>query len=292
MVVDDGSRDDPRAVTPTDPRIRWVRQPPRGIARALEAGRRLCRGEWIARLDADDLALPGRIEAQLRALRADPGLAVVGGRARLRGPVGEGMARFVEEVNGLLRPEQLLAHLLVDAPLHHPAVLLRARALEAVGGYQEGDFPEDYDLWLRLVRAGHRLANVEAEVVSLVDRPERLTRTDPRYRRDAFEALKRQHLALTLPAAARLAVWGAGRTGRRWLRWLSEQGRRPVLLIDPFARGERQGLSVQPEEALREAHIDLVLVAVGARGARTLIARRMGELRPDLRPGEGWLALA
>lgn len=295
VVVDDGSVDRPADVLPASSRVELLVQPPLGIVAALEHGRSACRGELIARLDADDRALPGRIEAQRSWLRADPGLAAVGGQAELRSPPGgggEGMRRYVEQLNGLSSPEELDRYLFVESPLFHPATTLRASALASVGGWREGDFPEDYDLWLRLRAAGFQLANVPQPVVSILDRPGRLTRTDPRYRRAAFEALKRAHLPARLPAGQRLGLWGAGRTGRAWLSWLRSLGRPPRILVDAFARGWRGDLPIEPPEALADAEVDLLLVAVGARGAREEIRLRLRELRPDLVEGVGFIPLA
>ena len=143
VVVDDGSASSPAALLPKDERVVLVSQPPLGIGAALERGRAVCRGEWIARLDADDEAMPGRIAAQRAALEADGRLAVVGGRAQMfrdDGAVPEGMARYVDWVNGL---EALHRELLVESPIFHPAALMRAAAVEAVGGYRDGDLPEE-----------------------------------------------------------------------------------------------------------------------------------------------------
>jgi cellulose synthase/poly-beta-1,6-N-acetylglucosamine synthase-like glycosyltransferase len=295
VVVDDGSVDQPERVLPGGGPLRLIRQPPLGIVAALERGRRACRGAFIARLDADDLALPGRIEAQLGLLAELPRVAAVGGQALLSSPEdrpGEGMRAYVEQVNALGSPEELDRYLLVESPLFHPATTLRAEALAAVGGWREGDFPEDYELWLRLRRAGHELASVRQPVLRILDRPDRLTRTDPRYRRAAFEQLKREHLRPRLLPGLRIGLWGAGRTGRSWLSWLRQVDRRPTVLVDAFARGERGDLPVRPPEALAEQPVDLLLVAVGARGAREEIRQRLRDLRPDLREGEGWIALA
>jgi glycosyltransferase involved in cell wall biosynthesis len=67
VVVDDGSRDAPERVLPPDPRVRLLRQPASGIVAALEHGRFATDAPYLARLDCDDLALPGRIAAQLAA---------------------------------------------------------------------------------------------------------------------------------------------------------------------------------------------------------------------------------
>ena len=296
VVVDDGSEDDPAVVLPADRRIVLIRQDRRGLVAALEAGRAACRHPLLAQLDADDVALPGRIDAQSAALRHDPGLAAVGGRARIwrpDGPVPEGMARYVRWVNSLCEPAAVAREALVESPIFHPAATLRAEAVASVGGWRHGDLPEDYDLWLRLLGSGWRLTNVPRDVVLLADRPDRLTRTHSRYRREAFLSCKqdyvRDHL---LPGRARVAVWGAGRTGRPWVRWLGAQGAAPVAVVDLRAGGRRQGVPVVPIDAVEHLDVDLLLVAVGARGAREQIRAMLAVLRPDLVEGRDWFAVA
>lgn len=295
LVVDDGSRDAPEELLPPDPRIRLLRQAPLGIAEALEHGRAEARGAWLARIDVDDEVLPGRLEAQLRVLGARPRLAALGGRAEL---VGEGafaedppagMRRYVDWVNGL---EDLHAALLVESPLFHPAVTLRAEAVAEVGGWRGGDLPEDYDLWLRLRAAGWELGALPRAVVRIRDRPGRLTRSDPRYRRAAFRALKEDFVVdQLLPGRPRVVLWGAGKAGRPWLRRLLAEGARVPLVVDPFVRGERRGRPVLGPEALVGLELDLLLVAVGARGARALIRQELARLRPDLVEGQDWWAV-
>lgn len=287
VVVDDGSVDAPNRVLPDDPRIRLLRQPPLGIVAALERGRAACRGALIARLDADDVALPGRIDAQIALLAARPRVVAVGGRARIHrdgAPVPGGMVRYVDWVNGLTDPT---AQRLVESPLFHPATTFRASAVQRVGGYQDDGLPEDYDLWLRLVAAGGQLANLPQPVLSIRDRPERLTRTDPRYSRAAFLRAKQRHLiATTLASPRRVAVWGAGKTGRRWRRWLTHSGHR-VWGVDVRPRpGWADPVSLASEP------IDVLLAAVGVPGARALIRDRVRALRPDWDEGSHWLCVA
>ena len=288
VVVDDGSRDDPAAVLPRDPRVRLLVQPPRGIVAALEHGRRATDAPLLARLDCDDLALPGRLDAQRAVLAARPDIAAVGGQA-LEAGLPEGMRRYVAWVNGLTDPHR---ELLVESPLFHPATTLRACALEEVGGYRDGDFPEDYDLWLRLARRW-RLAAVPQPVVAWRDRPGRLTRTDPRYRRGAFRPLKQSFLRdCVLPRARRVVVWGAGKEGTPWIGWLRGQGLDVVAALDLHPRGPRHGVPVLAREAVRERVFDHLFVAVGARGARDEIRGMLAAWRPDLVEGRDWWALA
>ncbi len=288
VVVDDGSRDDPASALPDDPRVRLVVQPPSGIVAALEHGRRLARAPYIARLDCDDLSLPGRLDAQVAALDAEPRLAVVGGRALSDG-LPEGMRRYVEWVNGL---SDLHREILVESPLFHPGTLIRAAALADVGGYRQGDFPEDYDLWLRLA-VGWRLGAVAHDVVAWRDRPGRLTRTDPRYARPAFASIKRAYVRdAVLRQPARVVVWGAGQEGTPWVRWLVGEGHTVVAALDIKPGTTRHGVPIVSPEALPGLSFERLFVAVGARGARDEIRARIADMRPDLSEGRDWWAVA
>ena len=293
VVVDDGSVDHPRRIVPSDSRIVWLEQEPQGIVAALERGRSHCKGEFIARLDADDIALPGRIEAQCMMMESNPNIAVVGGHAEVfcdSGEVPLGMQHYVAWVNSLTN---LHAQLLVESPLFHPATLLRASAIDAVGGYRNGDFPEDYDLWLRLEQAGFLLSAVNRFVVRIRDRSGRLTRSDTRYRMESFENLKLDWLRSgILHERRKVVVWGAGRTGKRWIRRILAGGHDVRAVIDIHCRTERQGIPVLAPERLSEIEFELLFVAVGARGAREKIRTAIGNICPDLVEGRDWWALA
>ncbi|MGC0363541.1 glycosyltransferase involved in cell wall biosynthesis [Rhodococcus sp. 27YEA15] len=80
LIVDDGSTDDTHAVLSrvTDPRVRVVRQENTGLVGALNNGLALARGEFVARMDADDLMAPGRLSAQLAMMVADDRLVSCG----------------------------------------------------------------------------------------------------------------------------------------------------------------------------------------------------------------------
>ncbi|GIS87687.1 MAG: hypothetical protein CM1200mP18_03970 [Gammaproteobacteria bacterium] len=126
VLVDDGSVDGAVEALPPHPKLRTLYQTKQGLVAALEHGRRECRGQYIARLDADDIALPGRLGHQIAALDTDSNLAAVGGRATLftdRGPVPKGMQLYIDWVNNLDDPHR---EILVESPLLHPAVTFRA----------------------------------------------------------------------------------------------------------------------------------------------------------------------
>lgn len=239
VVVDDGSTDDTPAVlrelARADPRIRVVRRPHRGIVDAANEAIRLARSDLVARMDADDVSLPERLEAQVGLALARPDLAVIGCLVECfpSEAIRDGMARYEAWLNRLVTPEDIAREIFVESPLVNPSVLIRrAIALEA-GGYRDGLFPEDYDLWLRLHRQGRRMAKVPRVLFRWRDAPDRMTRRDPRYSRNAFRRLKVHHVVASFLRGAReVQVWGAGREGRLWRKALKAHHVRVVRFYD------------------------------------------------------------
>jgi hypothetical protein len=300
VAVDDGSRDGTAEVlsrlAERDPRVILVRGWGEGIARALNRGLAACDAEVVARMDADDVAHPERLARQLEALDADPALAAVGSRVRLfpRADVRAGMARYAAWLNGLVTPELVHRDLFVEAPLAHPAAAIRRDAVAAMGGWRDGPFPEDYDLWLRLAQAGGRMTNVPAPLLDWRESPRRLTRTDPRYALERHVALKCAALARGPLAGRReVAVWGAGVTGKSFADALAREGIGVALFVevDPrkIGRTVRGAPVVSYEHVARTRGLPL-LVAVGAPGARDLIREELS--RAGLREVEDYRCVA
>lgn len=297
LLVDDGSEDETparlAALAERDRRVRVLRTPPRGLASALATGLDAAQGELLLRMDADDLSLPGRLSRQISALREDPALGLLGGQvvaaALDGGAPGAGMMRYVEWQNGLLTHGELCRDLFIESPLVHPSIAARTSLLREAGGYREGDFPEDYDLFLRLLigeggqplgrgRVGEGVRAKKLSGPPLLrwhDRPRRFTRVDPRCRPEAFRRLKVEYLARSyLAGHEEVVIWGAGLEGKPLARELARAGIscRAFIDIDPRKIGQRiHGAPVVSPEALPRLRGSFVLVAVGVGKARPII---------------------
>ncbi len=151
LVVDDGSTDATPAVLAgcADPRLRVLRLERTGLVGALNRGLDEARGEFIARLDADDEMLPGRLARQVERFRHDPGLVACGSDYLLFG-AASGLVRTPH------RGQDCRAHLVFGSPIAHPAVMLRADALRAHGVRYRAEYPhaEDFKLFSEVAAIG------------------------------------------------------------------------------------------------------------------------------------------
>lgn len=184
LVVDDASTDGTADVLLgyADERVRYVRNPRNlGIAGALNRGIGLARAPWIARMDADDIALPHRLEHQLAAVRRHP-LCVVCGSSTIKiGTDGTPLRR------GNLRPTTVRrSWAWVPSPLGHATVMIRTAVARAHPYSEDARHCEDYELFLRLTHAGYELrvlrealvlSRVHAESITSKHRQEQLAQT-------------------------------------------------------------------------------------------------------------------
>jgi GT2 family glycosyltransferase len=279
VLVDDGSIDDgpalARAMAEEDRRVVLVATDGVGIARALARGLSVCRGSLIARMDADDESLPGRLAAERALLEADPALGAAAAQVQLFGAPGPGIRRYVEWQNGLVSAEDHARAIFVEAPVCHPSTMIRRAALDAVGGFREGPFAEDYDLWLRLIAAGWRIAKVPRILFRWHIHHRNVTFVDARLTLDALRRLRAYHLARRIDRP--LAMWGAGPAGRRLARELERFMVRTGFFIDidprKIGRLARGVPIVDPPAGIDRARREraLVVVAVAAYGARDLV---------------------
>lgn len=288
LAVDDGSTDGSSDIlldaARRDPRIRVARQEPSGIVAALERARSLARGRYLARMDADDVALPRRFQAQMELVAADPGLTAVGTRVRYfpRKKVRDGARRYEAWINGLVSHEEMVRDLFVECPIPHPTLLIRADVLELVGGYRARGWPEDYDLILRIWEGGGRLGKVAEPLLRWREGARRLSRTHPDYSEEAFRRCKVHYLLRTHLDQGRSAViWGAGPVGKAFARELLAQGGtlRAFVDLSPKRVGQEihGALVLTPREARKLEH-DLHLAAVAQPGARQEIRRTLTEM--------------
>lgn len=285
IAVDDGSADDTAYLleqwSTREPRLMVVRSQPVGLVDALNAAFMRSTGAFIARMDADDSAQVERLEMQVAMLEAMPQVGVLGTHVRYfpEDVLRDGARAYQNWLNSISAPEQLARDLFVECPIAHPSLMIRRSVLQQLRGYRDEGWPEDYDLILRVVETGHQIANVPEVLHNWRERPDRLSRTDPRYSPEAFRRCKVHFLRRMLFKRRPVAVWGAGPVGKAFAAELKEQRVevRCFIDIDPNKIGQKpHGIEVIGADGLDRIGDCFVVAAVGNAEARGLIRAALG----------------
>jgi glycosyltransferase involved in cell wall biosynthesis len=178
LAVDNASTDGSRAILEKgarlDHRVRVVTCEEPGIVNALNAGLTRVHSEFVARMDADDIAHPGRLALQVQYLRSNEDVIAVGCRCLVVDEEGDPL-----EIRGSVTEHDSIQEGLLRGRasyLCHSAMMFRARALAAVGGYRSDvGVSEDLDLYLRLAEIG-RLSNAPELAMTIRRWPESTTK--------------------------------------------------------------------------------------------------------------------
>jgi len=169
LVVEDGpltaeleSVLDEAGVEHPDQLVRTSLSSNRGLGAALSHGVEACSHELIARMDADDVAVPDRFERQLEYLAENPEVDVLGGY------IGE-FSEDPEEVNQVrevpITNEEIASVGRFRCPMNHPSVMFRRQAVIDAGNYREYRSMQDYELWMRMMSEGYTFRNLPLVLV-------------------------------------------------------------------------------------------------------------------------------
>lgn len=147
IIINDGSFDDTLGMLELydDPRILLVTQENAGLTKSLNKGLALARGEYIARMDADDISLPGRLEKQVNLLDREPSVGVCGT-----------LVKTIDSDDGSIwnypaEPDTIRCRMIFESVIAHPSVMIRRSFFEKYKLYYDENLnqSQDYALWVR-----------------------------------------------------------------------------------------------------------------------------------------------
>lgn len=162
IIINDGSTDKSDTIVQSfnDARIRSiVNQQNMGVTIALNKAIELCKGRYIARMDADDVSMPERLQRQVEYLHAHPEISLVASVAEMIDLDGEHLGWWNTDRENISEAE-IRSTIARTNCIAHPTIMIRAEVMKAHGYRQEKNAAEDYDLWLRLISHGHRIAKL------------------------------------------------------------------------------------------------------------------------------------
>ena len=175
IIVDDGSTDETGDVisryAKADDRIVLVSQENRGQAAALNRGCGLARGEYIARMDADDVALPFRFEWQTSFLKDHPDTGLLGGAVQEIDARNNSLRKMVFPTGD----QEIRRREMQFNCFCHPTVMFRKSVFEETCGYRPAFVhADDYDLWLRMAER-QRVANLPEVILNYRTHEDQIT---------------------------------------------------------------------------------------------------------------------
>jgi glycosyltransferase involved in cell wall biosynthesis len=164
VIIDDGSTDKTaeilRSYASRDQRIRIYRHENKGRAASLNIGIELAKGNYVARMDADDFALPHRLQEQVRFMNEHPEVGLIGGAFELINN-----NQVLKTIRFPAEDSEVRSMMGFCNPICHPTVLMRKEVALASGGYRKALLDaDDYDLWLRMSERT-KLGNLDAVVL-------------------------------------------------------------------------------------------------------------------------------
>lgn len=157
IIIDDGSTDKTLSILKEyekiDARVRLVSRQNKGLIATLNEGAELALGQWVARMDADDVAIPNRLERQLNWIN-QTGADVAGSWVRFFG------AKDFRIWKGYITDEAIKVDMLFKCPMVHPSIIIRASLLKQLKYDPVAEKAEDYDLWVRATMQGIKMTNL------------------------------------------------------------------------------------------------------------------------------------
>ena len=267
-----------------DSRIHVVDNQNKGIVSALNSGLKLCQSDFVARMDADDVMYAQRLEKQFDVLSNKPDITLCATQAR-KFPekiIKSGYIEYMRWQNACLTRQDIQNQIYIESPFAHPSVMFRKSRVTELGAYRDGEFPEDYELWLRLFHAGESMMKLDEVLVDWRESDNRLSRTSSRYSEAAFEKLRAEYLVKDKRLQNRKIVfWGAGRKTRKRAQYLIDQGIDPVAWLDidrkKVGNDYYGAKTFLPDWLMRQEKKPFVLNYVRNHGARDLCRKYLDE---------------
>ena len=267
-----------------DSRIHVVDNQYKGIVPALNCGLKLCQSDFVARMDADDVMYAQRLKKQFDVLSNKPDITLCATQARTfpEKIIKRGYIEYMRWQNACLTRQDIQNQIYIESPFAHPSVMFRKSRVTELGAYRDGEFPEDYELWLRLFHAGESMMKLDEVLVDWRESDGRLSRTSSRYSEAAFEQLRAEYLVKDKRLQNRKIVfWGAGRKTRRRTQYLIDQGIDPVAWLDidrkKVGNDYHGAKTFFPDWLMRQEKKPFVLNYVRNHGARNFCRQYLDE---------------
>ena len=203
--------------TETDTRFKLRKNKGNGIINALQTAYSQCKGDYITRMDSDDIMTPNRLDVMLNKLKKHGKKHLAVGQVKYFRADGlsDGFARYEQWLNRLTKTGINYSEIYKECVIPSPCWMLHREDFEACNGFNPNRYPEDYDLAFRFYKANYTCIPCDDVLLHWRDYSTRTSRTHEHYADNHFLDLKVHYfLDLNYDASRPLAIWGAGTKGK------------------------------------------------------------------------------
>lgn len=265
-----------------DKRITVLQNKGEGIIPALQTGYAASSGDFITRMDSDDIMEPNKLEV-LQSLLLEKGNGhVATGKVRYFSdqPLGEGFQKYEAWLNGLTEVGGNFSEIYKECVIPSPCWMLHRDDFEHCGGFESDTYPEDYDLVFRFFKSGLKVIPCNHVLHQWRDYSTRTSRTHEHYADSSFIEIKLNYfLELHYNLDKNLVIWGAGAKGKRLAELLLENKVNFQWICDnPKKIGKHiYGVELLPFTALEGIQNSQSIVSVASPKAQVEIEQYFSE---------------
>jgi len=229
IIVDDHSEDSTVSIltryVKQDERISFTINPGTGIIHALRRAYQLSSGDYLSRMDADDLMTEDKLQSMRSLIQISGDNHLITGYVEYfsESTVGEGYQKYATWLNILSETEDNFSEIYKECVIASPCWLIGRSDFDKCGGFTSDLYPEDYDLCFRFRDAGIHIKSVKKVLHLWRDHSSRASRNDPHYQDNRFLDLKMHYFIKSdYQKDKTLVLWGAGKKSKKVAQHLQE----------------------------------------------------------------------
>ncbi|OEK05005.1 glycosyltransferase family 2 protein [Roseivirga misakiensis] len=237
IIINDQSTDDTaqivRELAQQEKRVKLVENDGNGIIPALQKGLGLAQGSFISRIDGDDIMPKDRLELMVNLILGSETKTVVTGKVKYfsDSPISDGYIQYEDWLNERVIQADHWSWIYRECVIASPNWMVRKADLEAIGGFTNLNYPEDFDLVLRWYQQGFTVKSIPKTTLHWREHPARTSRNSARYQQESFFRLKIEHFVKYQKGDKKIIVWGTVKKGKLTKRILDES-RTPFIWMD------------------------------------------------------------
>lgn len=270
LIINDGSTDNSMAIISEyarkDDRIVIISRENKGLVASLNEGIALAKGKYIARMDADDISLPHRMEKQWCYLRENPDVDILGSYLEIIGDIDEvRKENYIKVFNCSLTVNNVEEKMLEGCAIPHPSAMINKRLFNHLQYRDTYKCAEDYDLWMRALKQGFKIRKLEQVLLKYRVHTASKSYNEKKNMHQFFDVvnIKLDYIeGKYISQTVKVIIWGASNAGLIVNHVLKTRDYYEIVgFIDKYKSGVIEGLNIYKPDQLEDLDFDYIFIA-------------------------------